>query len=124
VVSTLGINRIVTITDGMQAIGLGDGEYEYNGLPYVATDGTARYKDGTLIGTATGLSDMLLRLTEFAGCSMAEAVRTATENPARVIGLWDSKGSIAEGKDADIVILDEKGTVQMTIVAGRIVYKK
>jgi N-acetylglucosamine-6-phosphate deacetylase len=124
VVSTLGVERIVTITDGMQAIGLGDGEYEYNGLSYEARDGTARYKDGTLIGTATGLSDMLLRLMKFTGCSMADAVRTVTENPARAMGLWESKGSITEGKDADIVILDEEGTVEMTIVAGRIVYKK
>jgi len=118
-----GTDRIVTITDGMQALGLGDGEYEYNGLPYNAKDGTAWYEDGTLIGTATGLSDLLQRMIKFTGCDFNNAIRTATENPAKVLGIQDRKGSIEQGKDADIILLDNKGTVQMTMVAGRIVYK-
>jgi len=48
----LGPERTVPITDGMQAIGLGDGKFVYNGIEYESKDGTARYADGTLIGTA------------------------------------------------------------------------
>ena len=65
----LGPERFVTITDGMHAMGLPDGHYVYNELEYESKNGTARYKDGTLIGTALGLSQMLARLTQFTPCS-------------------------------------------------------
>ena len=51
-------------------------------------------------------------------------VKTVTENPARLLGIEESKGNIKIGKDADIVILDEDYSVWTTIVRGRIVYRK
>jgi len=121
--SALGPDRFVTITDGMQAMGLPDGKYNYNGIEYEARDGAARYKDGTLIGTALGLNRMLARLIDFTGCSLVEAVNTVTRNAARVLGLQDSKGTIETGKDADFVLLNEDWSVHATIVGGRIVYQ-
>jgi N-acetylglucosamine-6-phosphate deacetylase len=120
----LGPERIVLITDGMQAMGLPDGQYIYNGVEYESRDGAARYKDGTLIGTALGLSELVKRLISFTGCGLDIAVRTVTENPAKVLGLADSKGSIAIGKDGDLVLLDEDLSVQTTIVGGKIVFEK
>jgi N-acetylglucosamine-6-phosphate deacetylase len=120
----LGPERIVLITDGMQAMGLPDGQYIYNGVEYESRDGAARYKDGTLIGTALGLSEMVKRLISFTGCGIDVAVRTVTENPAKVLGLVDRKGSIAVGKDADLVLLDEDLSVRVTIVGGKIVFEK
>ncbi|MBW8040089.1 MAG: N-acetylglucosamine-6-phosphate deacetylase [Planctomycetes bacterium] len=121
---TLGPNRVILITDGMQAMGLPDGKYIYNGVEYESKDGAARYKDGTLIGTALGLSELLKRLISFTGCSLDVAVKTVTENPAKVLGLVDRKGSIAVGKDADLVLLDEDLSVGATIVGGKIVFGK
>lgn len=120
----LGADRIVPITDGMQALGLPDGEYIYNGLEYESKEGTARYKDGTLIGTALGLSRLLGRLMTFTGCSLEVAIRAASQNPARVLGLENCKGTIETGKDADLILLDEDCSVYATIVAGKIVYRK
>jgi len=120
----LGPERFVTITDGMHAMGLPDGHYVYNKLEYESKDGTARYKDGTLIGTALGLSQLLARLTQFAPCSAATAIKTVTENAAQVLGLESTKGAIAPGRDADLVILDEDLSVHTTIVAGRVVYQQ
>lgn len=120
--NALGPERFVTITDGMQAMGLPDGRYVYNGIEYESRDGAARYKDGTLIGTALGLNHMLARLIEFTGCSLATAVRTVTENPAKVLGLEETLGSIAPGRRADLVILEPDLSVQATIVGGRVVY--
>ncbi len=120
----LGPERTIPITDGMQAIGLGDGKFVYNGIEYESRDGTARYADGTLIGTALGLSQLLKRFIAFTDCPLDVAIRTVTQNPARVLGLQDKKGAIAVGKDADLVLLDDDLSVGATIVAGKIVFGK
>jgi N-acetylglucosamine-6-phosphate deacetylase len=120
----IDIQRCVTITDGMQAMGLADGTYVYNGMKYESKGGTARYMDGTLIGTTLGLIQMVLLLMEYTDCSLEDAVRTVTENPARVLKIDRRKGSIDLGKDADFVILDHDYSVWATIVDGRVVYRK
>jgi len=121
---TLGPGRSMPITDGMQAIGLGDGKFIYNGIEYESRQGTARYKDGTLIGTALGLSQMLGRFIEFTNCPLDVAIKTVTENPAKLLGIEGRKGTIATGKDADLVLLDDDLSVHATIVGGRIVFRK
>jgi N-acetylglucosamine-6-phosphate deacetylase len=120
----LGPERTIPITDGMQAIGLGDGMFIYNGVEYESKAGAARYKDGTLIGTALGLSQMLKRFIEFTDCPLDTAIRMITQNPARLLGLEDKKGTITEGKDADLILLDNDLSIHATIVAGRIVFQK
>ena len=119
----LGPERLVLITDGMQAMGLPDGSYVYNGLEYVSKNGTARYLDGTLIGTSLGLSQCLGRFVSLAGLSISRAIRAASLNPARVLGIDDSKGSIERGKDADLVLLNRDLTVWKTIRQGRFIYQ-
>jgi len=118
----VGPERFVTITDGMQAMGLPDGRYVYNGIEYESKDGAARYHNGTLIGTALGLNQMLARLVRFTGCATSTAIKTVTENAARILGLKQTKGSISTGKDADLVILNDDFSVHATIVTGRLVY--
>jgi len=120
----LGPGRAIPITDGMQAIGLGDGMFIYNGVEYESKAGAARYKDGTLIGTALGLSQMLEKFIAFTNCPLKTAIRMATQNPARLLGLENKKGSIAVGKDADLILLDDNLSVHTTIVAGKIVFRK
>jgi len=120
----LGPERTIPITDGMQAIGLGDGMFIYNGVEYESKAGAARYKDGTLIGTALGLSQMLQRFIEFTDCPLDVAIRMFTQNPARLLGLENRKGSIKVGKDADLILLDHDLSVYATIVAGKIVFHK
>ena len=120
----LGFERFVTITDGIQALGLPDGRYVYNGIEYECRNGTPRYKDGTLIGTAVTLNELLARLIRFTECPLSTAIRTVTENPARVLGLGQTKGRIAPGYDADLVILEKDLSVRTTLVAGRVVYQR
>jgi len=118
----LGPGRIIPITDGMQAMGLPDGKYVYNGIEYESKNGAARYKDDTLIGTALGLSQLLTRLMQFTNCPLDTAIKTVTENPAKLLGMSDKKGFIAPGKDADLVLLDQDYSVHTTIIAGKIVF--
>ena len=118
----MGCDRIVLITDGIQAMGLPDGHYVYNGIPYESRDGAARYHDGTLIGTALGLSEILKRFMKFTGVSLQEALKTVTLNPAKLLGIDDHKGYIKKGYDADIVLLNSDQSAAATLVAGNVVY--
>jgi len=77
-----------------------------------------------LIGTALGLSQLLAKLIAFTDCPLEVAIKTVTENPARLLGLEDRKGTIAPGKDADLILLDDNQSVHTTIVAGKIVFQK
>ncbi len=120
----IGGERCIAIADGMQPIGLADGIYIYNGIEYESKGGTARYRDGTLMGTALGLSQLVLRLKEFTNTSLDVAIKTVTENPAKLLGIENRKGSIAVGKDADLVILDNDYSVWATVVGGKIVFQK
>ncbi len=121
---TIGPKRIIPITDGIQAIGLPDGKYIYNGIEYESKAGTARYADGTLIGTSLSLNRLLKRLMDFTNCPFDVAVKTVTENPARLLGIDNKKGSIATGKDADLVLLDCDFSVHATIVGGKFVFEE
>ena len=120
----LGPKRIIPITDGMQALGLGDGKFIYNGIEYESENGTARYIDGTLIGTALGLSQLIEKFIAFTDCPGDVAIKTVTQNPAGLLGLQGKKGTIAPGKDADLVLLDHDRSVHTTIVSGKIVFQK
>jgi N-acetylglucosamine-6-phosphate deacetylase len=123
VLPLLGPERLVIITDGMQAMGLPEGEYVYNGLPYKTENGTAFYSDGTLIGTALGMNRLVQRCMHFNGGSLLEAVRAASYNPARLLGLEERKGSIAVGKDADLVFLNPNLSVWKTMKRGKFCYE-
>ncbi len=120
----LGKDRITLITDGMSGLGLGDGYYEYIGRKYISENGTSRYPNGTLNGTTVGLNALTKRFCRFTGCAYEEAVAMGTSNPARLLGIYDSKGSIEEGKDADLVIIDSDNEVVTTFCSGRIAYTR
>jgi N-acetylglucosamine-6-phosphate deacetylase len=119
----LGVNRCVCITDGMQAMGLPDGRYIYNGKPYSSIEGAAKYDDGTLIGSTMSLLDIAFKFKSFTNCSFAEAINTVTLVPAKTLGIEKRKGRIAVNADADLVILNNDNTVNTTFVNGKAVYK-
>ena len=60
---------------------------------------------------------------EFTGCSLMQAIEMASVNPASQLGL-DHKGSLAKGKDADVVILDHDFTVMMSFCKGLLAYER
>ena len=65
----------------------------------------------------------LRNLLAFTGRPMEELVPVLTENPAKLIGVFDRKGSISDGKDADLVVLDEEDRVDMVFIRGRLLNK-
>lgn len=119
-----GFERICLITDAMSAAGLPDGEYSLGDLPVIVQNGIVRLSDGTLAGSTLTMDQAVKNFMKFTGCSLLEAVRCATLNPARLLGIDDRKGSLEVGKDADLVIFDEELTVHYTILRGEVVYER
>lgn len=116
-----GPERICLVTDAFAA-GLPDGEYRLSGLQVVIRGGAARLADGTLAGSTLTMDRAVKNFREATGCTLAEAVQAASLNPARLLGLADRKGSLAEGKDADLVLFDEDLNVHYTILGGEVAY--
>jgi len=119
-----GFDRICLVTDAISAAGLSDGDYRLGGLPVTVRDGVARLSDGTLAGSTLTMNQAVKNFMEFTGCSLPEAVRCATLNPARLLGIDHRKGSLEVGKDADLVIFDEDFNVHYTILGGEIAYAR
>ena len=116
--------KIVLITDAMRATSKPEGTYNLGGQEVIVADGQARLKDGTLAGSVLTMDKAVNNMIEMVGVSLREAIQMATINPAKCLGIEGRKGSLAAGKDADIVILDKKLKVKLTMVKGKIVYKR
>lgn len=115
-----GLDRIVAITDSIMATGLPDGNYHLGVNDVVVIDGDAKLaSDGTRAGSTLTQDVALKNMLKWLPYSLEEILSTLTENPAREMGLWDRKGSIADGKDADLVLLDEQSNVVHVFARGK-----
>ena len=119
-----GSEGILLITDAMQAKCLGDGDYHLGGQEVTVEKGEARLKDGTLAGSILRMGDAIRNMMDFTGCSLKDIVTMSSENPAKQLGVFDRKGSICVGKEADLVVLDDKHEVIMTFCRGYLAYSK
>jgi N-acetylglucosamine-6-phosphate deacetylase len=88
----------------------------------VVKDGQCRTLTGSFAGSILTMDLGVRNLVNQVGLPLAHAVRMASENPARSIGIFDRKGSFEAGKDADIVVLDEDLSVRMTMMRGQVAY--
>ncbi|GEN52934.1 N-acetylglucosamine-6-phosphate deacetylase [Halobacillus faecis] len=118
----LGSDRTILITDAMRAKCLSAGTYDLAGQNVTVNNGEARLSDGTLAGSILTLEEAARKMRTFAGVELNELVKMTSANAARELGIYDRKGSITKGKDADLVLLDEKGCVVTTICRGIISY--
>ncbi len=105
-----GDDRIILISDSMRACGMEDGDYELGGLPVVKKGNRATLQDGTLAGSVTNLFDCMVNVIRM-GIPAESAIKASTYNPAKALGLLDRIGSIEEGKEAKLVILEADYTI-------------
>ena len=118
----LGADRLICITDGIAGMGLPDGEYDFGKKKYRSENGAAFYSDGSgLIGTTLSLFEIMMRFKDFTSCSLKEAIKTASENPANCMGINNYKGFIKKGYDADLIIIDKDNRLKNVVKAGKIV---
>lgn len=116
-----GVDRVVCITDAMRAAGLPDGNYKLGELDVYVKDNQARLvSNDSLAGSVLTLDKAFKHIIEL-GYTIFDAVKMTSTNAAKEFGL--NTGSIEVGKDADLVVLNQDYTVDMTIVKGKIKYK-
>ncbi len=101
-------DRLVLITDSMEATGCPDGEYSIAGLPVIVKNGRAVNTDGALAGSTLDLWKALRNFMKFTGASLEDAIPCATSNPAAMVKLDKVCGSIRNGLRADFIMLDAK----------------
>ena len=119
-IKTKGLDRVIAITDSIMAAGLPDGKYKLGVNNVIVKDGDAKLEaDGTRAGSTLTQNIALKNLLSFTERPLEEILPFLTENPAKLINVYDKKGSIAEGKDADIVILDEENDIFAVFVQGK-----
>ena len=117
---TKGLNRVVAITDSIMAAGLPDGKYHLGVNEVVVEEGDAKLaSDGTRAGSTLTQNTALKNLLAWTERPLEDLLPLLTENPTRLIGVFDRKGSIAEGKDADLTVLDSHLNVEAVFLRGR-----
>ncbi|KAH0588800.1 hypothetical protein H2248_004600 [Termitomyces sp. 'cryptogamus'] len=113
----------VLITDAQKILdpSLQDGVYEWRDGQRFVKAGYKLYLEGTntLAGSVVTLDACVRNFSRYTGCSLGEAIKCATYNPAKCLGLENRKGTLRPGADADFVVLDRRGTVLSTWVKGK-----
>ncbi len=110
--------RIVLITDSMEATGCPDGEYRIAGMPVTVKDGRALTHDGAIAGSTLSLWQAVLNLRDFADIPFEAALYAATMAPALEIGLQKEIGSLDVGKRADLILLGDDLTPAHVMCGG------
>ena len=121
-----GADRTALITDAMRAAGMPEGESVLGnlktGLRVIVEDGVAKLPDRTSFAGSVATADRLVRtVMQLADIPLVDAIRMITSTPARIMKLSHKIGSLAEGKQADIVIFDQNVNIKKTIIKGKLV---
>lgn len=116
-----GDGRMVLVSDTLRAAGLGDGVYDLGGQDVTVKGYEARIANGALAGSVSDLMRCLHVAVKDMGIPLASAVKAATANPARAIGVYGERGSIDAGKAADAVLLDaDTLDVKAVVLRGKL----
>ena len=117
-IAARGLDGAMLVTDAMPPVGGALDSFTLMGQAIHVVDGTCRGPDGTLAGSALSMAQALRNAMDMMGCSMVDASRMASGNPARFLRLQDETGAIAPGLRADLVHLDGDRRVRRTWIAG------
>src|SRR5580700_9356591 len=113
---SVGFERSVLITDAMAAAGMPDGTYQLGPIQVEVKDGKCT-SNGSLAGSVLTMDRAVRNITRFSHWTLREAVRAATLNATRAVGLAQH-GELAPGAEANIIVLSPDGEIRRTIVRG------
>ena len=116
--------KISLVTDSMRAAGMPEGPSILgslkNGLPVTVRNGVAMMEDGQGFAGSIATADRLVRvMVKQANVPLEDAVAMMTQNPARLMGIENRKGSLIPGKDADLVMFDGDIRMRQVYIAGK-----
>ena len=114
-----GEDKAILITDAISATGMPDGTYSLGSFE-VEVKGNRCELEGKLAGSVLTLDRAIRNVMDFAGWKLQRAVKLATLNPAKLLGISDQRGMLAPGRRADMVVLTMQGKVAHTIIAGKL----
>lgn len=118
-----GSDRIMLVTDSISAGGWetmeGDA-FSQTGMPIIIEDGVAKLPSRQSFAGSIATTDRVVRtMMNLAGVSVNEAVKMATATPAKHLGVFNKKGSISVGKDADLLLFDDDIRIKAVYLAGK-----
>jgi N-acetylglucosamine-6-phosphate deacetylase len=124
-VSSKGVDRVALITDCMHAAGFPEGDYDVGEGRLITVAGGLAKLTGTdtIAGSTLTMEQAVKNVVRWAGVTVPEASRMASENQARLLGRPGVTGRIVTGALADLVVLDEELAVQATMVGGEWVHR-
>lgn len=118
-----GLDKLLLVTDCIQAGGMGDGNYSLGGQAVKVTQGKCTLDDGTLAGSVLKLKDGLKNFTSATSHSLEDLIPLVTENQAKYLGLDVEMGTLDIGKLANITLMDEAFNIKETYVRGIRMYE-
>ena len=121
-----GAHRICLVTDSMRGAGMPEGEYilggREGGIATIVEEGVAKLPDRSAFAGSVATMDRLVRtMYELTTAPLHEVIHMASLTPAMLMGIDGKKGSVSPGKDADLLLLNEKLEVNLVMVRGRII---
>ncbi len=123
VLQSKGLDHVYMISDAIVAAGLSPGVYDFAGRQITVDErGLSTLSDGTIAGSTFFMKHAFKNLIDALGVSIENAVKLTAEVPAKVAGVFDRKGSLEPGKDADITVLGPDYQVKLCLTNGRVHY--
>lgn len=113
-----GPEHAVLITDAISATGMPEGRYQLGPIEVEVKDGKCTSGD-SLAGSVLTMDRAVRNVTQFSSWNLRDAVRAATFNPARTVGMGNKHGTLVPGAEANFVVLNARGEVLKTVIAGR-----
>ena len=124
--NTFGDDHVILVADSMMACGLPDGQYSLGGQAVTVCGPRATLTEhpDTIAGSATCLYDCMRHAVLDMGVPLASAVRAASENPARCIGIDQDYGSLAAGRFGNVVLADSELNIRTVIKKGAVLNRE
>lgn len=123
-VKSRGVEEVILITDSMRAAGLGDGRSRLGEFEVEVKDGCARLVEGgSLAGSILKMNEAVKNIVDWGIVDLPSAVRMASINAAKSVGIEEKCGAIKLGFDADFIVLNQNNELEATYLNGQKVYE-
>lgn len=120
---TLGLDKMILVTDSMCACQMPQGEYALGGQKVIVDHNSARLESGALAGSILEMNEAISNVLNGTHYDLQDVLQMVTINPSSMLGI-NHIGRIKENYSADLVVLDDDMTVKMTLVDGQIRFRK